>query len=167
MFIDSALSEDSELRCVKASLRNTKPFKGEYNCGIMRDLFGDGIFAVDGEKWRQQRKLASYEFSTKVLKDFSTSIFLRNAVKLIMKISAVAGAKQIIDMQDLLMKSTLDSIFKVGFGVELNTLSGLDDSVSSFTKAFDDSNAIVYWRYVDILWKVKRFLNVGLEASLK
>lgn len=65
------------------------------------------------------------------------------------------------------MKSTLDSIFKVGFGVELNTLSGLDDSVSSFTKAFDDSNAIVYWRYVDILWKVKRFLNVGLEASLK
>ncbi|XP_039157437.1 cytochrome P450 704C1 [Eucalyptus grandis] len=141
--------------------------KGKYNCGIMRDLFGDGIFAVDGEKWRQQRKLASYEFSTKVLKDFSTSIFLRNAVKLIMKISAVAGAKQIIDMQDLLMKSTLDLIFKVGFGVELNTLSGLDDSVSSFTKAFDDSNAIVYWRYVDILWKVKRFLNVGLEASLK
>ncbi|KAF8044300.1 hypothetical protein BT93_A2325 [Corymbia citriodora subsp. variegata] len=133
----------------------------------MRDLFGDGIFAVDGEKWRHQRKLASYEFSTKVLKDFSTSIFLRNAVKLIMKISAAAGAKQIIDMQNLLMKSTLDSIFKVGFGVELNTLSGLDDSGNSFTKAFDDSNAIVYWRYVDILWKVKRFLNVGLEASLK
>lgn len=65
------------------------------------------------------------------------------------------------------MQSTLDSIFKVGFGTELNTLSGLDDSGNSFTKAFDDSNAIVYWRYVDILWKVKRFLNVGLEASLK
>lgn len=77
------------------------PFQGEYNCGIMRDLFGDGIFAADGEKWRHQRKLASYEFSTKVLKDFSTSIFRRNAVKLIMKILATAGAKQIIDMQVL------------------------------------------------------------------
>ncbi|KAI3432113.1 uncharacterized protein J3R85_007500, partial [Psidium guajava] len=141
--------------------------KGDYNYGIMRDLFGDGIFAVDGEKWRHQRKLASFEFSTKVLKDFSTSIFRRNAVKLIMKISAAAGAKQIIDMQDLLMKSTLDSIFKVGFGVELNTLSGPNDSGNSFTKAFDDSNGIVYWRYADVLWKVKRFLNVGLEASLK
>ena len=65
------------------------------------------------------------------------------------------------------MKSTLDSIFKVGFGVDLNTLSGSDEFSNRFMKAFDDSNAIVYWRYVDILWKIKRLLNVGLEAVLK
>ena len=58
------------------------------------------------------------------------------------------------------MKSTLDSIFKVGFGVDqLNALSGTDESGNQFTKAFDDSNVIVYWRYVDVFWKVKRFLN--------
>ena len=65
------------------------------------------------------------------------------------------------------MKSTLDSIFKVGFGVDLNNLNGLDEFGNQFTKAFDDSNVIVFWRYVDLTWRIKRFFNIGLEASLK
>lgn len=67
----------------------------------------------------------------------------------------------------MLLKSSLDSIFKVGFGVELNSLSGSDDFGNQFTKAFDDSNFIVYCRYVDVFWKLKRYLNIGMEASLK
>ncbi|XP_059629415.1 cytochrome P450 704C1-like [Cornus florida] len=141
--------------------------KGEFNYEIMRDLFGDGIFVVDGDKWRHQRKLASYEFSTKVLRDFSTIVFRTNAVKLALKVSAAAVAKQVMDLQDLLMKSTLDSIFKVGFGVELDTLSGLDEFSNQFMRAFDNSNVIIYWRYADLLWRIKRFLNIGLEAELK
>lgn len=65
------------------------------------------------------------------------------------------------------MKSTLDSIFKVGFGFDLNSMSASDEIGNRFSKAFDDSNFIVYWRYVDVLWRVKCFLNIGLEASLK
>ncbi|KAK6926329.1 Cytochrome P450 [Dillenia turbinata] len=141
--------------------------KGEYNYEVMRDLFGEGIFAVDGDKWRHQRKLASYEFSTKVLRDFSTSVFRANAAILVSKISEVASAKQTLNLQDMLMKTTLDSMFKVGFGVDLNTLSGSSEFGNRFTKAFDDSNFIVFWRFVDVFWKVKRFLNIGLEASLK
>ncbi|KAJ0110485.1 hypothetical protein Patl1_00301 [Pistacia atlantica] len=34
-------------------------------------------------------------------------------------------------------------------------------------KAFDDSNALVYQRYVDPFWKLKRYINIGSEASLK
>ena len=34
-------------------------------------------------------------------------------------------------------------------------------------KAFDESNALTYWRYVDPFWKLKRFLNIGCEATLK
>ncbi|CAK9135197.1 unnamed protein product [Ilex paraguariensis] len=141
--------------------------KGEYHCGIMRDLFGDGIFSVDGDKWRHQRKLASFEFSTKVLRDFSTAVFRTNAAKLASKVSVAALAKQTLNLQDLLMKSTLDSIFKVGFGVELNTLSGSDEWSNQFMKAFDDSNGIIFRRYVDQFWRIKRVLNIGLEATLK
>ncbi|KAI9162109.1 hypothetical protein LWI28_023946 [Acer negundo] len=141
--------------------------KGEYNWYLMRDLFGDGIFAVDGDKWRHQRKLASYEFSTKVLRDFSTAVFRANSAKLTSKISEAAAGKQTIELQEMLMKSTLDSIFKVGFGAELNALSDSNEFGNQFTKAFDDSNFIVFWRYVDPFWKIKRFLNIGLEASLK
>ncbi|KAK4436344.1 cytochrome [Sesamum alatum] len=124
-----------------------------YHTYRLKDLFGDGIFAVDGKKWRHQRKLASYEFSAKVLRDFSSSVFRSNAAKLALK--------------DLLMKSAMDTMFNVGFGVELDTLSGSDETSNRFIKAFDDSNVIVYWRYVDVFWKVKRFLNIGLERNLK
>ncbi|KAK6936363.1 Cytochrome P450 [Dillenia turbinata] len=141
--------------------------QGEYNYKVMRDLIGEGIFAVDGDKWRRQWKLASYEFSTKVLRDSSTSVFRANDAVLVSKISGVASAKQTLNLQDMLMKTTLDSMFKVGFGVDLNTLSGSSEFGNQFTKAFDDSNFIVFWRYVDVFWKVKRFLNIGLEASLK
>ncbi|KAL2480916.1 Cytochrome [Abeliophyllum distichum] len=141
--------------------------KGEYNQGIMKDLFGDGIFVVDGDKWRHQRKLASYEFSAKVLRDFSSAVFRSNAAKLALKVYAAALANREMDLQDLLMKSTMDSIFKVGFGFDLDTLSGLDEFSNQFIKAFDDSNVIVYVRYVDVLWRIKRFLNIGLERTLK
>ncbi|OAY62388.1 cytochrome P450 704C1 [Manihot esculenta] len=141
--------------------------KGKYNQEIMTDLFGEGIFAVDGDKWRQQRKLASFEFSTRVLRDFSCSVFRRNGAKLVKLISEIAIAERVFDMQDILMRCTLDSIFKVGFGVELNCLEGSNKEGTAFMKAFDESNAMIYWRFVDPFWKIKRFFNIGCEASLK
>lgn len=65
------------------------------------------------------------------------------------------------------MKSTLDSIFKVGFGFDLDTLSGSDEVSNQFMTAFDDSNRIIFWRYVDVLWRIKRYFNIGSEATLK
>lgn len=72
----------------------------------MKDLLGDGIFTVDGEKWRQQRKISSYEFSTKILRDFSTAVFKANAVKLARIVSEAAASNQSIEIQvstDLLL----------------------------------------------------------------
>lgn len=65
------------------------------------------------------------------------------------------------------MRYTLDSMFTVGFGVDLNCLEESNAEGSEFIKAFDDSNELVYWRYVDPIWKVKRYLNVGGEAKLR
>lgn len=63
------------------------------------------------------------------------------------------------------MRMTLDSICKVGFGVEIGTLApNLPEN--SFAQAFDTANIIVTLRFIDPLWKVKKFLNIGLEALL-
>ena len=67
--------------------------------------------------------------------------------------------------QNLLMRMTLDSICKVGFGVEIGTLApNLPDN--HFAQAFDTVNIIVTLRFIDPLWKLKRFLSVGSEALL-
>lgn len=72
-----------------------------------------------------------------------------------------------LDLQDMLMRTGLDSIFKVGFGVDLNCLEGSSEEGAELMKAFDDANALIYWRYVDPLWKLKRYFNIGSEASLR
>lgn len=68
------------------------------------------------------------------------------------------------------MRCTLDSIFEVGFGVELNCLDSEGSSseeASRFSKAFDALNALVYRRFLDPFWKLKRFLHVSSEACLR
>jgi cytochrome P450 len=42
------------------------------------ELFGDGIFAVDGDKWKFERKVASHMFATKVLKEKMEQTFLEH-----------------------------------------------------------------------------------------
>lgn len=73
--------------------------QGQYNYSLLRDLLGDGIFTVDGDKWRQQRKVSSYEFSTKVLRDFSSVVFRKNAAKLANIVSEAANSKHTMDIQ--------------------------------------------------------------------
>lgn len=77
----------------------SKYSKGRYNVNIVTDLFGQGIFVVDGVKWRQQRKLASHEFSTRVLREFSCTVFRNNATKLVKTVSEFSVASTVFDIQ--------------------------------------------------------------------
>ena len=65
------------------------------------------------------------------------------------------------------MKSTLDSIFQVAFGTELDSMCGSSQEGKIFADAFDTSSALTLYRYVDVFWKIKKFLNIGSEARLK
>ncbi|CAD6259926.1 unnamed protein product [Miscanthus lutarioriparius] len=141
--------------------------KGSKVHEVGEDLLGDGIFNVDGAKWRHQRKVASHEFSTRVLRDNSTGVFRDTAAELAGIVAAAAAAGEKLDMQDLLMRSTLDSIFTVGFGVRLGVLSGSSKEGAAFAKAFDDASEQVLHRFLDPFWKAKRFLNSSLEAAMK
>ncbi|KAI5352697.1 hypothetical protein L3X38_005588 [Prunus dulcis] len=138
--------------------------KGEVYHSYMEVLLGDGIFNADGELWRKQRKTASFEFASKNLRDFSAVVFRDYSLKLHAILSQAFEGQQ-VDMQELLMRMTLDSICKVGFGVEIGTLApNLPDN--HFAKAFDTANIIVTLRFIDPLWRIKRYLNVGSEALL-
>ncbi|GAB2271591.1 hypothetical protein Dimus_006423 [Dionaea muscipula] len=141
--------------------------KGLRNYKNLSDLLGDGIFTVDGDKWRHQRKISSYEFSKKVLRDYSSVAFCENAAKLANVVAGAANSNQIFDIQDLFMKSTLDSIFKVAFGVDLGTMCGTSEEGTKFSQAFDDASSLSIQRYVDPLWPIKKFFNVGSEAKFK
>ncbi|CAH1432313.1 unnamed protein product [Lactuca virosa] len=141
--------------------------KGTYTRDILKELLGDGIFTVDGDKWREQRKVSSHEFSTTVLRDFSSVIFRNNTIKLGNILSEAANNMQIVDINDLFLKTTMDSIFNVGFGIDLDNMSGSSEEGVRFSRAFDDANTLTYRRFVDVFWKIKKYLNIGSEAELK
>ncbi|CAN6324769.1 unnamed protein product [Urochloa humidicola] len=140
--------------------------KGAFNYENMTDLLGDGIFAVDGDKWRQQRKIASYDFSTRALRDSSGAVFKRNAARLAGIVSGAAASGQAVEFQGLALRATMDSIFAIAFGVELDTLGGSGEG-TRFAAAFDDASEFTLLRYVNAFWKAMRLLNVGSEAALR
>ncbi|KAK3143931.1 hypothetical protein QOZ80_4AG0306760 [Eleusine coracana subsp. coracana] len=141
--------------------------KGVMTHDVLEDLLGDGIFNVDGAKWRHQRKAASLEFSTRILREYSTAVFRDTAAELAGIVDAAARDGERVDMQDLLMRSTLDSIFRVAFGVSLGSLSGSSGEGAAFARAFDDASEGVLYRFFDPFWKAKKLLNVSSEAALK
>lgn len=169
--------------------------QGWHNHSIMKDLLGDGIFTVDGEKWREQRKVSSHEFSARALREASAVVFKENAVKLAGVVSESAVSSQPMDiqvnvldsyyvllirtevwqltdcdrlsLQELFMRCTLDSIFRVAFGSDLDSTCGSNEEGASFSRAFDAASEITAWRYVDVLWRIKKAMNLGLEAKLK
>ncbi|XP_015877980.3 cytochrome P450 704C1-like [Ziziphus jujuba] len=141
--------------------------KGWFHYSILSDLLGDGIFTVDGEKWRHQRKVSSYQFSTKMLRDFSNTVFKTNALKLAGIVSQAAASNEPIDMQELLMKSSLETVFKVVLGVEVDSIFGTDEEAARFSNAFDEASEIILGRYIDFFWKIKRYFNIGSEAVLR
>jgi cytochrome P450 len=142
--------------------------KGDYNHGCTRDLLGDGIFAVDGGRWRQQRAIAAHELSTRAMREFSATVFRQNAARLAAVVAVNAAGKRPMEFQGLLQKAAMDSIFAVTFGSDLSTLGGGDDDEASrFAAAVDDASEFTLLRYVNPFWKAMRLLNVGPEAALR
>uniref|UniRef100_A0A0C9S4V0 TSA: Wollemia nobilis Ref_Wollemi_Transcript_22298_2134 transcribed RNA sequence n=1 Tax=Wollemia nobilis TaxID=56998 RepID=A0A0C9S4V0_9CONI len=141
--------------------------KGPAAHEVQYDLLGDGIFNSDGEMWRLQRKSASLEFSSKMLRIHSTETFRKYAVKLATVLQEQLGQKDsvVVNMQDMFMRMTFDSICELSFGVEIASLSCSLPNVP-FASAFDRSNALCASRYFDPLWKLKKRLNLGSEAKL-
>ncbi|KAL0452543.1 UNVERIFIED_CONTAM: cytochrome [Sesamum latifolium] len=137
--------------------------KGERHCDLMKDLFGDGIFAVDGTKWRHQRKLASYEFSAKVLRDFSSSVFRSNAAKLALKVNSEALAGREVDLQTV---NTDNRILKQSYITLCSTWKYAAYCVIDLSKPLTTPMSL-YIGDTLTFWKVKRFLNIGLERNLK
>ncbi|KAI3504348.1 hypothetical protein L1887_32946 [Cichorium endivia] len=141
--------------------------KGEYNHTILKDLLGNGIFTVDGDKWRDQRKVKSHQFSTRVLREVNSVIFKENAVKLADTLFEAERNKQDIDMSVLFMKASLDAVFKVAFGMDADIMFGSAEEGLRFSNIFDEASAMTLKRYVDITWKIQKYFNIGTEAKLK
>jgi len=140
--------------------------KGPQWRNAFQDFLGDGIFNADGATWRQQRKLASHEFSVRTLRVFMTEVFRERAAALLPIVQASCEAGTPLEVQDIFARYTLDSIGHIGFGVEICSLEN-GAVASAFARGFDQCTTNIGNRFIDPLWKLKRMFNVGFERKLR
>ncbi|XP_021770219.1 cytochrome P450 94A2-like [Chenopodium quinoa] len=144
--------------------------KGPFQKSVLRDLLGDGIFNADGETWKFQRQVASYEFNTKSLRKFVEDVVEHElSNRLLPMLSEAAKNGTILDLQNILRRFAFDNICKIGFGYDPEYLSpSLPEA--KFAAAFEEAVTISTSRFqalFPVLWKITRFLNIGSEKRLK
>ncbi|KAG9441324.1 hypothetical protein H6P81_017178 [Aristolochia fimbriata] len=142
--------------------------KGPTWHAVFLDLLGDGIFNSDGNTWLFQRKTAALEFTTRTLRQAMARWVSRAIRDRFCPILAAAQAeRRPVDLQDLLLRLTFDNICGLAFGKDPETLApGLPEN--RFATAFDRATEATLQRFIlpELIWKVKKWLRLGLEVSL-
>ncbi|XP_022755994.1 cytochrome P450 94B3-like [Durio zibethinus] len=144
--------------------------KGKPFTEILGDLLGYGIFNVDGELWRTQRKVAGYEFSTKSLREFVVKTLQEEVEnRLLPLLEEAMEIEKVIDLQDVLKRFAFDTVCRVSLGHDPCCLD-LSKPVPRLVKAFDsatETSAMRGMAPMSVVWKTKRTLNIGSEKKLK
>ncbi|KAG9454852.1 hypothetical protein H6P81_007756 [Aristolochia fimbriata] len=147
--------------------------KGDRFVSTLQDFLGEGIFISEGDQWKEQRKTASFEFSTKSLRNFvmdAVRFELSNRLVPLLDRAAGGEKKTVLDLQDMLERFAVDNVCKLAFDEDPGCLAGDGASRPHFVRAFDDAANIVAARFMysfQTLWKIKKFLNVGSERRLR
>ncbi|KAI3862887.1 hypothetical protein MKX03_028753 [Papaver bracteatum] len=137
-----------------------------------RDVFeilGDGIFNVDSDRWRVQRKMAHSELSSR---EFKTLVSNKSSKvvdeQLVPFLAHVAEEGSIIDLQDVCSRIAHDINVILVFGRYENYLS-IELPSNELAEALDDVPlALVYRNMMPaVLWKLLHRFEIGEERKLK
>ncbi|KAK7396059.1 hypothetical protein VNO78_16791 [Psophocarpus tetragonolobus] len=145
--------------------------KGEDFISLLKDFLGNGIFNADGELWKVQRKIASYEFSTRSLRNFIVeAVTFELQTRLLPILSKASHSNRVLDLKDLLERFAFDNVCKLAFNVDPACLGGDGTAGSEFMRAFEDAAVHSSGRFMSVLplvWKTKKLLNIGSERRLR
>ncbi|KAE8734839.1 Cytochrome P450 94C1 [Hibiscus syriacus] len=144
--------------------------KGKPFAAILGDLLGKGIFNVDGDSWKFQRKMASLELgSTSIRRHAFDIVNSEIQSRLLPLFSSISGEQRALDLQDVFQRFSFDNICKFSFGLDPGCLE-LSLPVSEFAEAFDLASKLSSQRALassPLIWKLKKALNLGTEKRLK
>ncbi|KAJ3256099.1 hypothetical protein HDU77_003270 [Chytriomyces hyalinus] len=131
--------------------------KGTRSYDLMYDLLGNGIFNVDGEAWRTQRKLAANIFNVKNFKDHVDSVFVDQEVAFSRAVELHIEASREFDVADLFYRLSFDTFAQIAFGVNMNSM--LSHECIDIMKALDAVQKRIAHRFIDAFWRTTEYMT--------
>ncbi|XP_062117563.1 cytochrome P450 94C1-like [Humulus lupulus] len=146
--------------------------KGKPFSAILGDFLGQGIFNVDGELWRFQRKMSSLELDRYSIKSFAFEIINSEIqTRLLPRLTSFVPNGAVLELQDLFRRFSFDTICRFSFGLDPARLEAISSvPMSEFAFSFDLASRLSAERAMTaspLVWKVKRLFNLGSEKKLK
>lgn len=134
---------------------------------LASDVFGDGIFAVDGLKWVHQRKTSSHLFSHQMMREVMERVVLDKAALLCKLLENKHAENKAENLKDIMDWYATDVFVEIGFGVDLGCLK--QQQKCEFFRSFTRLPMAIHARVQQPhwLWKLKRALNIAEERQLK
>ncbi|KAI3873347.1 hypothetical protein MKX03_003216 [Papaver bracteatum] len=131
-------------------------------------LIGKGIFNVGFDEWLAQRKMAHPRFTSKTFRNTVASVshaIVQDAF--LPLLSHIAKHEWVVDLEDVFLRYSYDSTFRVIFGGNSNNLS-IEFPENELGKAIDDGTEAMFFRNVtpSPWWKLLRWLKLGKEKKL-
>ncbi|KAI9034168.1 cytochrome P450 [Hyaloraphidium curvatum] len=163
-----------DVRDIEHVLRDPYLFeKGAFMKKNLTELFGRGIFISDGNHWKVQRKISANIFNVRAFRDAYVPIFAADGARLRSHLAAVAARPgSFVDVQELLLRSTMDSFVKLSMSYDVGNLEGTGTFDAEgryklhdvpFSTALDSINAYCIRRAGNPLWPVLERFNGGHE----
>ncbi|KAL2481649.1 Cytochrome [Abeliophyllum distichum] len=145
--------------------------KGKPFSAILGDFLGRGIFNVDGDLWRFQRKMTSLELSRVSIQKYAFEVVNHEIDRRLLPLLASVVGKEdgILDLQDVFRRFSFDCICRFSFGLDPKCLD-LSLPITKFAAAFDLASKLSAERAMTaspLLWKMKRLFNIGSEKKLR
>ena len=143
--------------------------KGKTFSMILGDFLGRGIFNVDGELWRFQKKMASLELNKYSIRSFAFEIVNYETQQRLVPLLLSNQDGVVLDLQDVFRRFSFDSICRFSFGLDPKCLEQ-SLPMSDFAVSFDLASKLSAERAMAVsplVWKIKRLFNLGSEKQLK
>ncbi len=119
---------------------------------VFKEMGITGVFSAEGEDWKRQRRLTAHALDAAHLRQFFPTL-MKVTERLRQRWQADADHQTVGDVQDDLMRYTVDVTTNLAFGYDMNTLENQGDVIQDhLEKIFPAINRRInapfpYWRY--------------------
>ncbi|KAG5230250.1 p450 domain-containing protein [Salix suchowensis] len=136
---------------------------------IFAEIFGDGIFCSDGDRWKTQRRtIHSFIKHSKFEEAVERIIQQKVSQGIFVILQHFSEQRQEVDMKEVLKRFLFDFVCLLMLGFDPNSLS-IEFPRVPYKQAYYDMEEVIFQRHLkpQWFWKLQKWLQIGEERKMK